>query len=52
LSSVPPCQFGSLTGLEHGRTIPFSDIGQLMIRRAAMGSGATRLDGGKTLHFL
>jgi hypothetical protein len=27
LSSVPPCQFGSLAGLEHGRTIPFSDIG-------------------------
>ena len=27
LSSVPPCQFGSLAVLEHGRTIPFSDIG-------------------------
>jgi hypothetical protein len=21
-----PCQFGSLAGLEHGRTIPFSDL--------------------------
>src|SRR5258705_13468669 len=31
---------------------PNPDIGQLMIRRAAMGSGAARLDGGRTLHFL
>jgi hypothetical protein len=22
------CQFGSLAGLEHGRTIPFADIGK------------------------
>jgi hypothetical protein len=26
-SSAPPCQFGSLAGLEHGQIIPFSDIG-------------------------
>ncbi len=31
---------------------PVSDVGQLMTRRAEIGSGATRLDGGKTLHFL
>jgi len=26
-----PCQLGSLAGLEHGRTIPFSDIGALVL---------------------
>jgi hypothetical protein len=26
-----PCQFRSLAGLEHGRTIPFSDIGRIEI---------------------
>ena len=31
---------------------PNSDVGQLMIRRAAMGSGAASLDGGETLHSL
>src|SRR5215510_13860371 len=34
-----PCQFGSLAGLEHGRTIPFSDIrhaAQRLVRRSAV----------------
>jgi len=41
LSSVPPRQLGSLAGLEHGRTIPFSDMRrEKMMQRSNVTRGA------------
>src|SRR5256885_13575540 len=34
-----PCQFGSLAGLEHGRTIPFPDILGVVLHRIGVVNG-------------